>query len=192
MRRPGRSGGAPVAGQGLGRHGRVRLRRAEQGPRPVRLRRPARVRHLRDGDVRRAGRRPPLRGQRGAQPAVVDFCERRPAAAPRRLRPTRRPARAVGLLERGDRPRFRARSTCRRPLPGALARHTPTWTRSGTAAQRLGDAVRVAHRRRRTPAGPRLPQQRPPGHRPPRRWREHPLEGLSGDQQLAVGVPGRA
>ena len=46
-------------------------------------------------------------------------------------------------------------------------------------------------RRRRPPARPCVPQQRHAGHRSPRRWGEHPLQGLPGDLPVAVALPRR-
>ena len=148
---------------------------------------PARVRHLRDGDVHGARRGPALRRQRGPQPRGRRLLRGRSPAAARRVRARSSiPIRAVAALreaiELGSRrdPRAvdRGRRRARRPIP--------TSTRSGSCSNDSGVPVRAARRRRRPPARPRLPQQRHAGDRPPRRWREHPLEGLPRDRQLAV------
>ena len=88
--------------------------------RHVRLRRSARVRHLRGGDVHGQGPRSALRRERGPQLGDRRLLQGRPAPAPCRVHPARRPAAGGDAAGAGHHGRLRrdppAVDRCRRPL----------------------------------------------------------------------------
>ena len=91
--------------------------RAQPRARPARVRGPARLRHVRHLDVRRARHRPPLRRRLGPEPRRRRLLRERPAAPPRRLRAPRR--------SRRERPPASPRRS------SSAAR--PSWSRSTAA-----------------------------------------------------------
>ena len=167
--------------------------RAKPRARPLRLRRPARVRHLRD---RRSSSARTKTSSTQAAPHTTTRSSTSARTTTRLLPvayvPLVDPDRAVRAPAKRRSISGPPRSMCRRPRP-ASARPThpdlfPFWEMLGDS----GVPVRAPRRGRRPPARPRLPQQRHAGDRSPRRWREHPLEGLPRDRQLAVPVPRHA
>ena len=168
--------------------------RAQPRSRPVRLRRSARVRHLRRGDVH--GQATSTSSTRAARPTTAPWptsARTTPRLLPGRVRPARsiRSAPLALLTEAIDAGCAAIHGPVdrrRRPVADA-PRPRPFWS---TAERQSDVPVRPARRRRRPPARPGVPQQRHAGHRPPRRRREHPLEGLPRHQQLAVALPRRA
>ena len=123
--------------------------------------------------------------------AVAAFCENDPRLLPVGYVPLVDPARALAGGGRGHRARLRGRHgpQHRRGRP----RPHPPRPRPGVGHARPGGrAVRPARRRGRPAARPGVPQQRHAGHRPPRRRREHPLQGLPRHPRLARAVPRRA
>ena len=141
---------APDGREGMERARRLRPRRAQPRTRPARLRRAARVQHVRADAV--LGRRPraALRRHARAQPRHRRLLRRRRA-------PDRRRLRAAGAIpswrargrRRGDRPRLRRRpgpvGAAARPVPHAI----PTSTPCGRALPGRRRAVHAARRRRR-------------------------------------------
>ena len=197
--------GAPHGGQGLVRHGRVRPGGAEPGARPARFRRPARLRDLRDGDVLAAAQYPPLhdpvdldqisislRRSRRAEPGHGQISAAGdPRLLPGGFVPLVDPERAIACADEA------IAAGCAAVMVPSTAAGERSPTHPGprrvlVPARADRRSLRPARRRRRPAPRPRLPQQRHAGHRPPRRRRERPVEGLPGDPPLAGGVPRRA
>ena len=120
--------------------------------------------------------------------AVAAFCEDDPRLLPVGFVPLNDTDRAVALLEEAI-------------DLGCTAVHVPS-TAAGDRSpthpdldpfwsllERQRRALRAARRWRRPAARPGVPRQRAAGDRPPRRRREHPLQGLPRHRPLAVAVP---